>query len=85
MNSGDAASIDLQGHITNTVCLKDIIVLSAGEKVLPGDMESAILRDLMFDQVMVISEAWSYPSVLAMLNAENRKKFAAEQVLKQKR
>lgn len=67
------------------MCLKDIIVLSAGEKVLPGDMESAILRDLMFDQVMVISEAWSYPSVLAMLNAENRKKFAAEQVLKQKR
>ncbi|MCB1986220.1 MAG: long-chain fatty acid--CoA ligase [Burkholderiales bacterium] len=79
LNSGDVASIDPQGHITITGRLKDIIVLSTGEKVPPGDMEAAILRDLVFDQVMVIGEARPYLSALVVLNTDNWKKFAAQQ------
>ncbi|WP_350113470.1 long-chain fatty acid--CoA ligase [Nitrosomonas sp.] len=68
LNTGDIASIDAQGHVTITGRLKEIIVLSTGEKVPPGDMEAAILRDPLFEQVMLIGEARSYLSVLAVLN-----------------
>lgn len=68
LNTGDIASIDEQGHVTITGRLKEIIVLSTGEKVPPGDMEAAILRDPLFEQVMLIGEARSYLSVLAVLN-----------------
>ncbi|HNP25612.1 MAG TPA: AMP-dependent synthetase/ligase [Nitrosomonas sp.] len=77
LNSGDVVSIDAQGHITITGRLKDIIVLSTGEKIPPGDMETAILRDQIFEQVMVIGEARSFLSVLVVLNKDNWKKFAA--------
>lgn len=68
LNSGDIASIDSQGHVTITGRLKEIIVLSTGEKVPPADMEAAILRDPVFDQVMLIGEARSYLSILAVPN-----------------
>ncbi len=68
LNTGDIASIDEQGHVTITGRLKEIIVLSTGEKVPPADMETAILRDPLFEQVMLIGEARSYLSVLAVLN-----------------
>ncbi|MCG7755245.1 MAG: long-chain fatty acid--CoA ligase [Nitrosomonas sp.] len=68
LNTGDIASIDAQGHVTITGRLKEIIVLSTGEKVAPGGMEAAILRDPLFEQVMLTGEARSYLSVLAVLN-----------------
>ncbi len=78
LNSGDVASIDAQGHVTITGRLKDIIVLSTGEKVPPGDMEAAILRDLVFEQVIVIGESRPYLCVLAVLNSKNWQKYASE-------
>ncbi len=67
-NSGDTAHIDTQGRITITGRLKDIIVTSTGEKIPPADMEAAILRDPIFDQVMVIGEGRSYLSALVVLS-----------------
>ncbi|MCB1949563.1 MAG: long-chain fatty acid--CoA ligase [Burkholderiales bacterium] len=78
LNSGDIATIDAQGHITITGRLKDIIVLSTGEKVPPGDMEAAIMRDLIFDQALVIGEARPYLCALVVLNPENWSKFVRE-------
>lgn len=78
LNSGDIASIDEQGHVTITGRLKEIIVLSTGEKVPPADMETAILRDPLFEQVMLIGEARSYLSVLAVLNPTRWLDFAAQ-------
>ncbi|MDC8444315.1 MAG: long-chain fatty acid--CoA ligase [Nitrosomonas sp.] len=75
LNSGDVASIDTQGHVTITGRLKDIIVLSTGEKVPPGDMEAAILRDSVFEQVMVIGESRSYLSALVVLSSTNWQKY----------
>ncbi|SEF78234.1 AMP-dependent synthetase/ligase [Nitrosomonas ureae] len=77
LNSGDIASIDAQGHVTITGRLKEIIVLSTGEKVPPADMEAAILRDPLFEQVMLIGESRSYLSVLAVLNPARRQEFMA--------
>jgi len=67
LNSGDIARID-EGRITITGRLKEIIVMSTGEKVPPADMEAAILRDALFEQAMLIGEGRSYLSVLVVLN-----------------
>ena len=78
LNSGDTARIDEQGHVFITGRIKEIIVMSNGEKLPPVDMENAILRDPLFEQVMLLGEAKPYLSVLAVLNAEQWKKLAAE-------
>lgn len=68
LNSGDIAHIDDQGHVTITGRLKDIIVTSTGEKIPPADMEAAILRDPIFEQVMVIGEGRPYLGALVVLS-----------------
>ena len=68
LNSGDMARIDEGGRITITGRLKEIIVMSNGEKIPPADMEAAILRDPLFEQVMLVGEGYSYLSVLVVLN-----------------
>ncbi len=79
LNSGDVASIDEQGRVTITGRLKEIIVLSTGEKVPPADMEAAIMRDPLFEQVLLIGEARSYLSVLVVLNAQELEKLAEQE------
>ena len=78
LNSGDTARIDEQGHVFITGRLKEIIVMSNGEKIPPVDIEAAIMRDALFEQVMLIGEGKPYLSVIAVLNADNWKKVAAE-------
>jgi long-chain acyl-CoA synthetase len=70
LNTGDTASINESGHITITGRLKEIIVMSNGEKLPPADMEGAIMRDRLFDQVVLYGEGHSYLIVLAVLNPE---------------
>jgi long-chain acyl-CoA synthetase len=70
LNTGDTARMDQTGRIFITGRIKEIIVLSNGEKVPPVDMEAAILRDPLFEQAMVLGEGKPYLSVLAVLNAE---------------
>ena len=77
-NSGDTARIDDNGHVFITGRLKEIIVMSNGEKIPPVDIEAAITRDLLFEQVMLIGEGKPYLSVLTNLNHEQWAKFAAE-------
>jgi len=78
LNSGDIASIDEQGRVMITGRLKEIIVLSTGEKVPPTDMEVAIMRDPLFEQVMLIGEGRSYLSVLVILSSEKWKNIATK-------
>jgi len=77
LNSGDTARIDEGGHVFITGRLKEIIVLSNGEKVPPVDMEAAIMRDPLFEQVMLVGEGKPYLSVVAVVNADEWKKLAA--------
>ena len=78
LNSGDTARIDEKGHVFITGRIKEIIVLSNGEKLPPVDMENAILRDPLFEQVMMLGEAKPYLSLIAVLNGEHWKTLAAE-------
>jgi long-chain acyl-CoA synthetase len=77
LNSGDTGRIGDQGHLFITGRLKEIIVLSNGEKVPPHDMEAAIMRDPLFEQVMLLGEGKPFLSVMAVLNADHWQKLAA--------
>ncbi|MBK9160535.1 MAG: long-chain fatty acid--CoA ligase [Nitrosomonadales bacterium] len=78
LNTGDVAHISETGHIYITGRIKEIIVMSNGEKIPPTDMEIAILHDPLFDQVMVFGEARPYLVALAVLNQDAWQRFAAE-------
>ncbi|MGH8641897.1 MAG: AMP-dependent synthetase/ligase, partial [Burkholderiales bacterium] len=81
LNSGDTARIDEQGHVFITGRLKEIIVLSNGEKVPPVDIEAAIARDPLFEQVMLLGEGKPYLAVMTVLNADHWKKLCEERGL----
>ena len=78
LNTGDTARISETGHVYITGRIKEIIVMSNGEKLPPTDMEIAILHDPLFDQVMVYGEARPYLVVLAVLNHDHWLHFAQE-------
>ncbi len=69
LHTGDQARIE-NNHIYITGRIKDILVLSNGEKVPPADMEMAIALDPLFEQVMVAGEGRPYLSALLVLNAD---------------
>jgi long-chain acyl-CoA synthetase len=56
LNTGDIVEIH-DGRIYIRGRSKNILVLSNGEKISPEDIESAILQDPVFEQVMVVGEA----------------------------
>ncbi len=70
LHTGDQARIDDDGHIHITGRIKDILVLSNGEKVPPGDIESAIILDPIFEQALVLGEGESYLVALLVLNSD---------------
>jgi long-chain acyl-CoA synthetase len=77
LHTGDKATVDADGHYAIVGRIKDIIVLNNGEKVPPTDMESAILLDPLFDQVMIVGEGKPYLAALTVLNEEHWQAFAA--------
>ncbi len=78
LNTGDIARISESGHITITGRVKEIIVMSNGEKLPPADIELAITRDTLFDQVLVLGEARSYMVAVAVVNPSVWQTFAQE-------
>jgi long-chain acyl-CoA synthetase len=77
LHTGDQARIDGR-HIYITGRLKDILVLSNGEKVPPADMELAIAMDPLIEQAIVLGEGRSYLTALLVLNADFWNGLAAE-------
>jgi long-chain acyl-CoA synthetase len=78
LSTGDIAHISPTGHVYITGRLKEIIVLSNGEKIPPADMEAAILNDPLIDQVMIYGEGKPYLVALAVLNPEVWPQVAAK-------
>ncbi len=77
LHTGDVAEIR-KGHIYITGRLKDIIVLSNGEKIPPADMELTISTDPLFEQVMIIGEGRPFLSAIVVLNKDRWAQLAAE-------
>jgi len=78
LNTGDTARFDSDGRLYITGRLKEIIVLSNGEKMPPVDMETAIQRDHLIEQVLVIGEGKPYLSAFVVLNPEQWTKLASD-------
>jgi len=70
LRTGDRAAIDKDGFLKIIGRIKDILVLANGEKVPPPDIEAAIARNPLFDQVMIVGEGKSFLSALVVLNPE---------------
>ncbi|MEW7999219.1 MAG: long-chain fatty acid--CoA ligase [Candidatus Thiodiazotropha endolucinida] len=70
LHTGDQARIDEDGHIYITGRIKDILVLSNGEKIPPADMEMAITLDPLIEQIMVVGEGKPYLGALVVLNPD---------------
>lgn len=67
LRTGDRASVDEDGFLHIIGRIKDILVLANGQKVPPQDIEASILRDLLFEQIMIVGEAKAYLSALVVL------------------
>ncbi len=79
-HTGDKAEIR-EGRIYIVGRIKEIIVLSNGEKMPPADMEMAAALHPCFEQVMVIGEARPYPTALIVLEPEQWEKTAKKEGL----
>ncbi|WP_456444899.1 AMP-dependent synthetase/ligase [Thiolapillus sp.] len=77
LHTGDQARIE-DNHIFITGRLKDILVLSNGEKIPPADMEMAIALDPLIEQVMVVGEGRPYLTALVVLNEDHWPGLAEE-------
>ncbi len=69
LHTGDQAEVR-NGSLYIIGRIKEIIVLSNGEKVPPADMESAIVEDALFEQVIVLGEQKPFLSAVVVLNEE---------------
>lgn len=78
LNTGDIASVHHTGHIQITGRVKEIIVMSNGEKIAPSDMEIAISQDPLFEQVMILGEGQPYLIAVTVLNPTTWQHFAHE-------
>ncbi len=77
LRTGDQARIDDRGRVYILGRLKEILVMSTGEKVAPNDIEMAITQDPLFEQAMVVGEGKPYIAALLVLNAAAWREFAA--------
>jgi len=78
LSTGDTVGISETDHIYITGRIKEIIVMSNGEKVPPTDMEQAIMRSNLLEQAMVYGEARPYLVAIAVVNPDSWVKFANE-------
>ncbi|MBI1425151.1 MAG: AMP-binding protein [Gammaproteobacteria bacterium] len=77
LHTGDKARIE-RDHIYITGRLKEILVLSNGEKLPPADLEMAISTDPLFDQALVLGEQKPYLAALLVFNPNEWQKAAAQ-------
>jgi long-chain acyl-CoA synthetase len=76
-HTGDIVQLKENGHLTITGRIKEILVLSTGEKVPPQDIELAIAANPLFEQTMAVGEGRPYLAALVVLNRLLWKKLAA--------
>ncbi len=70
-HSGDQARIDAKtGHVYITGRIKDILIMSNGEKIPPTDIENTIAMDPLFENALLLGEGEAYLCAVLVLNPE---------------
>ena len=70
LHTGDQARQDQAGRLYITGRIKEIIVLSNGEKVSPVDIEHILVRDPLFQQAMIYGEGRAFLIALLVVDKE---------------
>jgi long-chain acyl-CoA synthetase len=76
LHTGDVAEIR-DGRIYIRGRVKDILVMSNGEKLPPQDVEFALLHDPVFEQVMLVGEGRPFLTLLAVTQESDEKTLVA--------
>jgi long-chain acyl-CoA synthetase len=79
--TGDVAEMNEDGRIFIRGRLREIIVLSIGEKVNPNVVEAELTRDPLFEQALVVGNRRPFLAAVIVLNAEAWRVFAANKGL----
>ena len=74
LHTGDVAET-VRGHVAIRGRLKDILVLSNGEKLPPQDAELAILHDGVFEQLMLVGEGRPFLTLVAVAKNAGEKEL----------
>jgi long-chain acyl-CoA synthetase len=74
LRTGDVAEL-MRGHVAIRGRVKDILVLSNGEKLPPQDAELAILGDGAFEQIMLVGEGRPFLTLLAVARDADEKQL----------
>jgi long-chain acyl-CoA synthetase len=74
LHTGDVAEIT-NDRIFIRGRIKDIMVLSNGEKFSPQDAETAIIGDDVFEQIVLVGEGRAYISLIAVTANSNEKEL----------
>lgn len=77
LHTGDKAAIR-DGYVYITGRIKDILVMSNGEKIPPADMESAIALHPLFEQALIVGEGRAYLGALIVINSDEWFSLAKE-------
>ncbi len=70
LRTGDKARID-KGMVYITGRIKDILVMSNGEKIPPVDMEDAIKLDPLFENAVIVGEGKPFLGAVVVVNSDN--------------
>jgi long-chain acyl-CoA synthetase len=84
LSTGDVAEIR-DGRIFIRGRLREMIVLSIGEKVNPNVVEAELTRDPLFEQAVVVGNRRPYLVAVIVLNADAWRLFAADKGLEPQR
>jgi long-chain acyl-CoA synthetase len=76
LHTGDIAEVR-DGRIYIRGRVKDILVMSNGEKLPPQDVEFALLHDPTFEQVMLVGEGRPFLTLLAVTQESDEQKLIA--------
>ena len=76
LHTGDIAQIH-DGRIYIRGRIKDILVMSNGEKLPPQDVEFAVLHEPIFEQVMLVGEGRPFLTLLAVTQDTDEQKLIA--------
>jgi long-chain acyl-CoA synthetase len=76
LHTGDVAQIR-EGRIYILGRVKDILVMSNGEKLPPQDVEFALLHDPVFEQVMLVGEGRPFLTLLAVTKEDDEQALLA--------